>query len=308
MKGLVQRDAFFDALYKVFLKDKKTMLISADNGAKSMDQISELPGQFRNVGIAEEQAVGMACGHALEGRRVWIYAIDPFITLRCLEFVKLDMCAMNLPITALGVGAGYAYDIMGPTHHAVGVIAAMRVWPNLTIWSPADNMTAEALAEISYNHNGPQYIRFDRGYLPNLYENNKIDFCSGVGLACKGKDVAIISTGVMVHQACRVADQLEEKGVSARVIDLFRLKPINQNFLFQYLEGVDKVVTLEEDFLAGGMGSAIAEVFVDNDYRKPLLRIGQRDTFVFDLGGREVIWKKYGLDVESVTQKILNWT
>jgi len=207
----------------------------------------------------------------------------------------------------LGVGSGYAYDVMGPTHHAVGVVAAMRVWPNLTIWSPADNMTAEALAEISYNHNAPQYIRFDRGYLPNLHKNEQINFLDGVMVALEGKDLAIIATGIMVHQAIKVASELEKNGISAKVIDLFRLKPINKNILFNYLETVKGVVTLEEDFLAGGMSSAIAELFVDNGFKKPLLRIGQGDLFVFDLGGREAIWKKYGFDVQDIAEKILKW-
>ena len=156
---IVQRDAFFNALYKIFKKDKNTMLISADNGAKGMDKISELSGQFRNVGIAEEQAVGMACGYALQGKKVWAYAIDPFITLRCLEFVKLDVCAMNLPITLLGVGSGYAYDVMGPTHHAVGVVAAMPQLADSTlrpcsVLDQGDRCAAPKCLDSSRDHGG----------------------------------------------------------------------------------------------------------------------------------------------------------
>lgn len=307
---LGMRDAYFNALYPIFLKDKKAVFISADNGAPSMDQISVLPGQFRNVGIAEEQMIGMACGLALEGRRVWVYAIDPFVTLRCLEFVKVDICVMNLPIIMLGVGAGYAYDVMGPTHHATGVVAAMRPWPNLRIYSLADSVTAAALAEISYLDVHPQYIRFDRSGLPDLYQGlPKLAFIHGFlhPKRVPHAGVNIIATGIMVHQALRVAEELEkERHMKVGVIDLFRLKPFNREKLLEAIRG-SWVITLEEDFLAGGMGSMIAEWFADERLYNPLLRIGQSEQFIFDLGGREAIWKKSGLDVKSITEKILVW-
>jgi transketolase len=111
----------------------------------------------------------------------------------------------------------------------------------------------------------------------------------------------------MVHQAIKVSDTLDELGMAVGVIDLHRLKPVNTELLFTYLRGVRRVVTLEEHLLAGGMGSAIAEIFVDEGVTTPMLRIGQDDRFVFDYGGREVIWEKYGLDVQGITGRILNW-
>lgn len=301
------RDAYFKELYKIFRQDKNTVLLSADNGAPTIDAISELPGQFRNVGIAEQQMIGMACGLALEGRRVWVYAIDPFVTFRCLEFIKLDMCAMDLPIVALGVGAGYAYDIMGPTHHAVGAVATMRVWPNLKVYSVADSVTAAALAPISYEDRCPQYIRFDRAGIPDLYHDRTIDFREGLVCAKPGTDIYIVAHGIMVHQALKIADILSTSGIEVGVIDLFRLKPVNTPRLLEYLQSVPRVVSLEEDYLQGGMGSILAEIIVDHGLNLPLLRIGQGDRFVFDLGGREAIWRRYGLDVSGNAAKITEW-
>jgi transketolase len=247
----------------------------------------------------------MACGMAFEGRKVYTYAISPFVTLRPYEQVKLDVCAHELPIVNLGVGAGYSYDIMGPTHHTVEDIACMRVLPSLVIHSPADGVTAVALSRMSYEDARPQYIRFDRAGIPDLYKGWDVDFRDGMIVAREGKDVCIIATGIMVHQALKVARMLEEKGIKAGVIDLFRLKPINKDLLFQHLQGVRSVVTLEEHRLAGGMGSAIAEIFIDEGVTIPTLRIGQGDRFVFDNGGRQAIWERYGLSVESVTSRIL---
>lgn len=304
------RDVFFAELRQIFRRDKNCVLITADNGAPTLDQFAkEFPKQYYNVGIAEQQMMGMACGMAFEGKKVYTYAIAPFVTIRCYDQNKLDMCAMNLPIVNLGVGAGYAYDIMGPSHHTVEDITVMRVLPNLKIYGPADGVTARALADIAYKDKSPQYIRFDRSGIPNLYEERKVDFEEGLVQVngCQNPDITLVATGVMVHNALKVAQNLEERDFRVGVIDLFRLKPINAKLLVRLLKRSRSVVTLEEHLLAGGMGSALLEVLSDEGLRMPTLRIGQEDRFVFDYGGREAIWEKYGLDVSSVTEKVSNW-
>jgi transketolase len=302
------RDAFFDALYPIMQENESTFFVAADNGAPSLDKFWDtLPKQCYNVGIAEQQLIGFAAGLAVEGKRVYTYAIAPFVSLRCYEQVKLDACAMNLPICNIGVGAGYAYDIMGPSHHTVEDVSIMRALPNMTIYSPADSVTAAALAQITHETDGAQYVRFDRSGIPALYTDRDVDFREGIVSARSGKDVVIVAHGVMVHNALEIAGHLANRGLDVGVVDLFRLKPINKTRLFEYLNGVDRVVTLEEHLLAGGMGSAIAEIFVDEGVTTPLIRIGQDDRFVFDYGGRQVIWEKYGLDVDTVTKRVLRW-
>ncbi len=304
------RDVFFTGLYEIFKKDKNCIFITADNGAPTLDQFAnDFPKQYYNVGIAEQQLIGMACGMAFEGKKVYTYAIAPFVTIRCYDQNKLDMCAMNLPIVNLGVGAGYAYDIMGPSHHTVEDISVMRTLPNLVMYGPADVTTARALVDITYQNPSPQYIRFDRAGIPDLYEGQDIRFEDGlVQTAGNGvSDVTIIATGIMVHNALKVAKNLQQNGIRTSVIDLFCLKPINKELLLELLKNSRSLVTLEEHLLAGGMGSAVVEILSDHDVKIPTLRIGQDDRFVFDYGGREVIWEKYGLDVSSVTQKISSW-
>lgn len=302
------RDAFFDALFEIAREDKEVILISADNGAPSLDKFSQqLPNQFFTVGIAEQQMIGMAAGLAFEGKRVYTYAIAPFVTTRVFEQNKLDICSMGLPIVNLGVGAGYAYDIMGPSHHTVEDIAIMRALPLMMIHSPADSVCARALARISYENRSPQYIRFDRAGIPTLYENKNVDFREGLVKTKEGRDLVIVSTGIMVHQALKAASELEKNQLDVGVIDLYRVKPIHKELLFKTLQEVPRVVTLEEHLLSGGLGSSIAEIFVDEGITTPLLRIGQQDRFVFDYGGRQVIWKKYGLDVPGIVSQILSW-
>ena len=299
------RDAFFNALYEIAKQDKNVIIITADNGAPTLDQFSQnLPNQFFTVGIAEQQMIGMACGMAVEGKKVYTYAIAPFVTTRVHEFNKLCLGAMNLPIVNLGVGAGYAYDIMGPTHHTVEDITIMRSIPNMKVHSPADSSTAASLAQISYDDPSPQYIRFDRTGIPDLYSNKKVDFKNGLIQVKGGEDLCIIATGIMVHQALEVASELQQEGIKAGVIDLHRIKPITKDLLMKHIQGYLQIVTIEEHLLAGGMGSAIAEIFADEGITTPLLRIGQNDKFVFELGGRQEIWKTHGLDVAGILKQI----
>ena len=299
------RDVFFNALYEIFTRDEKTVFITADNGAPTLDRFGDnFPDRYFTVGIAEQQMIGMACGMAVEGRKVYTYAIAPFITLRCFEQNKIDMCAMNLPIVSIGVGRGYAYDIMGPTHHTTEDISVMRALPNLKIHNPADHVTTEGLVAMIHDDPSPQYIRFDRAGIDNIYAPGTIDPTLGVIEARRGRDLCFIATGIMVHQALKVAQDLEARGIQAGVIDICRLKPVNQELLLRYLEPYPRAVTLEEHQLAGGLGSIVAEIFLDRGVVTPTLRIGQQDKFVFDNGGRQAIWEKHGLDRESVGARV----
>ena len=302
------RDAFFDALYEIARTDRNVIIISADNGAPSLDKFAQtLPNQYFTVGIAEQQMIGMAAGMAFEGKKVYTYAIAPFITTRVLEQQKLDVCSMNLPIVNLGIRAGYAYDIMGPSHHTVEDISIMRALPGMKIYCPADAICSRALVDLSYADPSPQYIRFDRAGIPNIYAGRPVDFTPGLVKTREGRDMYIVATGIMVHQALKVSDELKRDGLEVGVIDVCRIKPFPVEWLFEYLEEVPWVVTLEEHLLAGGLGGIVAEIFVDSGVTTPLLRIGQEDRFVFTYGGRSVIWKKYGLDVPSVVEKIQTW-
>jgi len=301
------RDAFFNALYEIAKSDPNVYIVSADNGAPTIDQFAKnLKEQFIQVGIAEQQMIGMAAGLALEGKKVYTYAICPFITARVYEQLKIDVCAQNLPVTMLGVGAGYAYDIMGPTHHTVEDFAILRVQPNMTILSPADGTTAAAMAPWTHRNAGPCYVRFDRAGLPEVYDAAP-DIDRGFAVLRRGTDCTILATGVMVGQALAAADELAAKGVSTGVIDLFRVKPIDADALFGALGDVSNVVTLEEHYAAGGIGGLMAETITEREEPRRLLRLGQGDRFAFELGGRQAIWENAGLDVPSVVDRIATW-
>ena len=301
------RDAFFDKLYELGRKDPNVILVDADMGAPSLDKFRrDMPAQFVNVGIAEQNAISVAAGLALGGKIPFAYAIAPFITLRCYEQLKVNVASMKVPVTAVGVGAGFSYEDSGPTHHTTEDIAIMRALPNMTIMNCTDNTMASKCAEIAYNFNGPLYVRLDREPLPDIYNKNET-FKDGLTQLRKGKDVCIISTGNMVHKALDVADLLKKKSITASVIDLYRLKPVNYEKLISFIKQCKKVVTLEEHLINGGIGSIVAEIMVDNNVTIPLKRIAIPDKYCYTYGGRESLRRSIGLDTTSVENTITSY-
>lgn len=306
MKNISMRDAFFVRLYELARKDKNVILISADMGAPSLDKFRrDLASQFINVGIAEENMVVVATGLALSGKKVFIYAIMPFVTSRCFEMLKVNLSLMNISVTAIAVGAGFSYDDSGPTHHCTEDIAIMRVLPNMTIFSPSDSIMAAEFAEIAYRTKGPSYVRLDREILTPIHKKSD-DFSLGLASLRKGEKVAIISTGNMVHTALKVCDRLAGYSVDASVIDLYRIKPTNQKLLLEKIKSVETVVTLEEHLICGGIGSIVAEVFADNRITIPLKRFGIKDRYYYAYGGRKNIQSICGLDTGNITKGILD--
>ena len=302
------RDAFFDKLYTLARKDPDVVLVDADMGAPSLDKFRrDVPAQFVNVGIAEQNAISVAAGLAFEGKKAFAYAIAPFITLRCYEQIKVNMCSMKIPVTAVGVGAGFSYEDSGPTHHTTEDIAIMRALPNITIMNATDNTMAERCAEIACNSKIPMYVRLDREPLPTIYDK-KETFEDGVSQIKKGKDICIVATGNMVHKAIEVADILKKEMINVSVVDLYRLKPVNKKLLLKYINQSDKVVTLEEHLIDGGLGSIVAEVFVDNNVTKPLKRMAIPDKYCYTYGGREAIRRTIDLDTDSVVKNILKFS
>lgn len=307
-KHIAMRDAFFCALYDIAKKDKQVVLITADCGAPSLDKFrQDLSSQYFTVGIAEQNMISIAAGLALDGKIVYTYAIAPFASLRCYEQIKVDLCCMNLPVTILGVGAGFAYDIMGPTHHATEDISIMRALPKITIFNPSDSIMAEAFAEITYKCNGPNYIRFDRDGVPPLYSNRKVDFSRGLVNLKTGKHLCIIATGIMVHRALEVADELSKHSINAGIVDLYRIKPLNEEMLLETMDNYKNILTLEEHFVIGGLGSAIAEILCDNEKDARLKRLGIYDRYYFEYGGREHLHKLCSLDTKNIANNIIRW-
>jgi len=301
------RDAFFDEVYTIASEDSNVMFLTADMGAFSLNKFKkDLSSQYINVGVAEQNLVSIAAGLALGGKKVFIYTIASFITQRCYEQIKIDLSCMRLPVTIIGSGPGITYSSDGPTHHAIQDVAIMRALPEMMILNPSDPVTAAAAARIAYKSHAPVYVRLDKGKLPLLY-GKKEDFSDGLALLKEGRDLMIITTGVMVHQAFRVTDELAKHSIDAGIIDLYRIRLVNEELLLAFIEKSDRIVTLEEHSIIGGIGSIISEILVDKEKVLPLKRIAIADKNCGGYGDREWMHSFYGLDVNSITKTILDW-
>lgn len=307
LSAIDTRDAFFDALYEIAVNDRDLVLLTGDQGAFSLEKFKkDLKSQYFNVGVAEQNMVAVAAGLALGGKIPFLYGISTFMTMRCYEQIKLDLCCMNLPVTIIGSGPGYTYGSDGPTHHATQDIAIMRALPEMTILNPSDAVMTAASARLAYKNRGPTYIRLEKGISPRLYDGGQ-GFSEGFHVLKTGQELAIVSTGVMVYQALNVADKLAKDSIDAGVIDLYRIKPINTESLLLALSRAQRLVTLEENSVIGGLGSLIAEVLIDAGKGTPLKRLATPDQHVYKYGHREWLHSCCGLDVDSLSRTILKW-
>ncbi|MCF7916172.1 MAG: 1-deoxy-D-xylulose-5-phosphate synthase [Candidatus Omnitrophica bacterium] len=307
VKGM--RDFFFESLLREAKKNRNIILITADTGAICHDEFKEkLSKQYINVGVAEQNMIGLAAGLAMAGKIVYVYGIIPFVTMRCYEQIRVDLSCTNLPVNIIGIGAGLDYSTLGATHHGTEDIALMCLLPGMKIYSPADGITAGTLVEESQRQTGPVYIRLDRIGLPFVYESEKdINFSKGFSSIKKGKDLYIIATGRMVYRALEVAKKLSAQSIDVGVIDLFKIKPLNGKKIWNVIKGVQYLVTLEEHFLKGGIGSAIQELIISKKNPPKFKSLGIPDKFCSIYGKREDLLNSYGLDIGSIVSKIKNW-
>ena len=299
------RDAFISTLYTKAVNNHDIIFLSNEYGAHSLDKFrQDLPVQFINAGISEQNIISVAAGMALEGKKVFIYSIASFINLRCFEQTKLDICVHKLPVVILGVGTCFAYSEDGPSHHATEDISLMRTLSGITIFSPSDLLSCEKLVDITLSLKTPCYIRLDRTAEYSLDTKKSNDFSDGFRCFDNGKDVLLISTGFMTHRICKVSKLLYKAGISTTVIDLFRLKPVSLK-LVNILTSFPHVVSIEEHTLNGGLGSIIAELIVDHGLNCLLKRVGITDENLYVYGVRDALHKQNCLDVEGIMKTIL---
>jgi len=303
------RDVFIETIRQESAQNKNIYFMSADLGAKALDRFRiDANGQFIHAGICEQNMIDVAAGLALNGKTVYVYAMAPFVTLRCYEQIKVAIASMNLPLTIIGVGVGYGYDDAGPTHYATEDISCMRALGGIEIVTPCDTESVLATARHTYQQPALRYIRLDRVFLPSVYMPGETRFLSqGMVEIEQGQDVCIITTGYMIQKALEVKKKLAALKIQVGVIDLYRLKPLDLEILKSVVKRYSRIVTLEEHFLSGGLGGVIAEGCIDAGIQKPMLRLGISDHYYFENGGREYLHRLAGLDVATVTDRIAHF-
>ena len=300
------RKAFLDTLLEELQRDPTIMLLTADTGFHVFDDFQrDFPKNYLNVGIAEAAMIGMAAGLALSGRRVFVYAIAPFVTFRCLEQIRLDLCYQNLPVKIVGVGAGLTYGAAGPTHHAIEDIAVMNCLPNMTIFCPGDTLETAAAVKASMDLSGPCYLRLGKSGEPPVHSGFNFDFSVGKGILLRpARELAIIATGNMLAVGVEVCRALESHGFQAGLVSMPTVKPLDRELLVELAGNCPLLVTLEEHNLIGGLGSSVADLIMTEGMSVRLLKFGIPDRFT-DCAGSQEYWRgQYGLTTPQIVSKI----
>lgn len=301
------RTAFLNELFELAKQDPGIVFMTGDLGFSVVEKfMTELPDQFVNAGVAEQNMTGMAAGLALSGKIVFTYSIANFPTLRCLEHIRNDVCYHNANVKIVSVGGGFSYGSMGATHHATEDLGVMRMLPGITVIAPGDPMEARCATRAIVEHRGPCYLRLGKAGEPEVHRGT-IDFRIGKALMLRdGGDLTLISTGGLLQTAARVADALADHGIEARVLSMHTLKPLDSEAVLKAARETGAVFTLEEHSIIGGLGSAVAEVLAEReDIHAHFRRIGLPPVFSLHLGTQEYMQKQNGLDPSSIVDLLL---
>lgn len=301
--AITMRDSFWDRIYDLAKKDKDIVIVAADFAAPSLDKFRiDFPKQFINVGISEQNAILVATGLALAGKKPIAYAITQFISLRCYEQIRIYPCGMNLPITIVGVGAGACYFESGFTHHCIEQISAMRIFPNLKLINCSDENMAAKVADYSVNTNGPKFIMLDREIVDA--ESKQVDFDKGYEYCNNGADNVVVTTGIMTNIVGKLSREMR---IKFNIINLYTI-PVDEEKLLHDLKENKRILTVEENVLCGGMGSYILEILSDNEQYIPVKRIGIKYengyNGSYQYGGREKIREVYGMGIKRIEEEI----
>jgi len=299
------RNAFVAAVHELARRRREVMVLVGDNGAIVFDAYRrDCPEQFINVGIAEANLVGVSAGLAACGKAPFAYTIGTFLTMRACEQVRNDVCLQRLNVKLVGIGAGFVYSDLGPTHHATEDLALLRALPGLTVLSPADPAEARQATLAAAAIEGPVYLRLATGGTGRLYgDDYRFELGRAVTLR-QGQDATIVATGAIVHEALAAAKLLEEEGVSAGVINVPTLKPFDGEAIAAAARQTGAVVTVEEHSVNGGLGSAVAEALSEAGGGARVQRLGLRDSFAQGYGSYAQMKRMNGLDAQSIAQAV----
>ena len=300
------RTAFIETLVELARRDSRIVLIVGDLGFGVVERFSQaLPAQFVNAGVAEQNMTGLAAGMALGGKTVFTYSIANFPVVRCLEQIRNDVCYHNASVKIVAVGGGFAYGALGYSHHATEDIAFMRALPAMTVVAPNDPVEAELATRAVAALPGPCYLRLGRAGEPRVHESLP-EFSLGRAITMRdGRHVAILATGGLLTTALAAADVLGGSGISARVLSVHTIKPLDVDAVLRAAAETDALVTLEEHSIIGGLGGAVAEVVLEAAIRpRAFKRIGVADSRLAAVGDRDYLRACAGLDVQSVTATI----
>ena len=299
--GRPNLDVFGETLLALGRADRNLLVVTSDSrgSGKLTAFANELPRQLVEVGIAEQNLVGIAAGLAAAGKQVFAVSPACFLTARALEQVKNDVAYSDWPVKLVGISAGVSYGALGTTHHSLHDFAALSAIHNIDIVAPADNLETTAVLHAALRHPRPLYLRFGKQALPHLHATGT-EFVIGRAIPVRtGRDVTFVATGETVAPAVQAADKLAAAGIDAGVLSMHTVKPLDVDTLLAVARTSRAVVTVEEHSIHGGLGAACAATLLEAGVAVPFRRVAIRDEYTVT-GSQADIFRHYGITPDGL--------
>ena len=300
------RNAFAKEITKLGQADERIVLLSGDIGNRLFDDFkTACPGRFFNCGVAEANMIGLAAGLAMSGYRPVCYTIAPFVTYRCLEQIRIDVCYHEAPVTIVGTGSGLSYASLGATHHSCEEMGMLRLLPGMTVLAPADSFEVQACLQAVMRGNRPAYLRIGKKGEPRVHAKIP-DYRIGEAIVLReGHDVFFVGAGTILPVALAAADALTASGLSVGVASMPSVKPMDLALLQRVFGQCRVVATVEEHSILGGLGGSLAEWLSDQPAPQArLMRFGTADKFLHLTGEQDEARAHFGLTAEAIAAKV----
>ena len=297
------RKEFGKAVTELAAQDERIVVISADSGKSSGfgDFAKKYPERYIEVGIAEQSAVGVASGLATVGKIPVFCAIAPFVEARPFEMVRNDVGYMRQNVKLVGRNCGITYSDLGATHHSLEDFAIMRMIPGMVVLAPQDPTEIRSAVKAMIEHEGPVYMRIGNPKIPELFDPKP--FVIGKGsILCDGSDVTLISTGSTTEAALKAAEMLAEQGISVQLIGMPTVCPIDRELVIEAARKTGRIVTVEEHYVEGGLGTMVSEV-TGSECPVPVLRLGVPKDYATSGPYRDIL-SYYGLDAAGIAESV----
>lgn len=301
------RDAFFDELFKLFEADQRVIFLTGDLGYKLFDRLkAHDPKRVINVGVREGLMIGCAAGLAQAGQLPFAYSIAPFVTLRCLEQIKITLSYNRNRVIVVGVGGGYCYGHNGPTHFGLEDVALMSAIPGMTVWTPADPLEVRACVRAAPELTGPAYLRLGRNGEPVWRDPGETISPWRAYVRANRREGVIITNGFILHEVFRAVERLQAEGVAPAVVHFPTTEPMDVETLTEILAGGVPVVTVEEHIRSGGLGQKIALFIAEHDLGNPMRCLAAPGHYPKTCLDRSELLTFAGLDAPAIARAFLD--
>lgn len=305
--GSAVRDAFFSELHNLFRQDRRVVFLTGDLGYKLFDRLKEHDhARVINCGIREAGMVGYAAGLAKTGLLPFVYSITPFVTLRCLEQIKIDLCYNRANVVVVGVGGGFAYGPNGPTHHGIDDIGVMSCLPRLTVWTPSDPHEVRLCVRAAASLDAPAYLRLGRNGEPNVFDSLKqTPDISLPATVREGSDGVIVTSGFFLHEVLKAATMLNQQGIHPAVVRITTFRPFPVEYVRLLTAQNGPVMTVEEHISCGGLGQETARIIAEAGRGNRFSMLAIPADFPEACYDRNALLVRSGLDAASIASSYL---